>query len=39
LVAERVIEKTPEASYQAQAYAAERRDVENTIVEGVPLTV
>jgi uncharacterized membrane protein YheB (UPF0754 family) len=32
-IAERVIEKMPEASYQAQAYAAERLDVENTIVE------
>ena len=32
-IAERVIEKMPEASYQAQAYAAERLDIENTIVE------
>lgn len=32
-IAERVIERMPEASYQAQAYAAERLDVENTMVE------
>jgi uncharacterized membrane protein YheB (UPF0754 family) len=32
-IAERVIEKMPEASYQAQAYATERLDIENTIVE------
>jgi len=36
-IAERVIEKMPEASYQAQAYAAERLDVENTIVERMRL--
>ena len=32
-IAERVIERMPEASHQAQAYAAERLDIENTIVE------
>ena len=32
-IAERVIEKMPAASYQAEAYAAERLDIENTIVE------
>lgn len=32
-IAERVIERMPEASYQAQAYAADRLDIENTIVE------
>ena len=32
-IAERVIERMPEASYQAQVYAADRLDIENTIVE------
>ncbi len=32
-IAERVIDRMPEASYQAQAYAADRLDIENTIVE------
>lgn len=32
-IAERVIERLPEASYQAQAYAADRLDIENTIVD------
>jgi uncharacterized membrane protein YheB (UPF0754 family) len=36
-IAERVIEKVPEASYQAQVYAAERLDIENTIVERMKL--
>jgi len=36
-IAERVIEQMPEASYQAQAYAAERLDIENTIVERMRL--
>ena len=32
-IAERLIEKLPEASYQAQAYAAERLDIEHTMIE------
>jgi len=36
-IAERVIEKMPEASYQAQAYAAERLDIEDTIIERMRL--
>jgi uncharacterized membrane protein YheB (UPF0754 family) len=36
-IAERVIETMPEASYQAQAYAAKRLDIENTIVERMSL--
>lgn len=32
-IAERVIQKLPEASYQAQSYASERLDIEHTIVE------
>src|SRR5690242_8913075 len=32
-IAERVVEKMPGTCYQAQAYAAERLDVENTSVE------
>jgi len=36
-IAERVIEKMPEASHKAQAYAAKRLDVENTIVERMRL--